>query len=340
MSNKRIVIGLDHGNGWVKAKTDSNMVVLPSYIARKDSLGEGLTGGKLELNEFESSTHKGEVYVWGKDVVKAERPLSTYGSQNRYQQKYYKLLNQFALAKVLGNYTGDVVEALVITGIPSQEKGTELEKDLESTLRGSHLVKVDGKEIIIKVTKVVIVPQPVGTLMSQYLDNDGFVKEESYEEDAVAVIDVGTGTTDLDHIKELRRQTDDFDSIKIGMFDVYKKISDFVNRQNPSANATPQKVEEQFENGSYTVSKRSKIDITGIKEDVLETVAMDIKNSIIQRWRTWDRFDEIIITGGGATPLGQKLKELIGDATPIKEAQIANAEGFYKYGKFIEGASK
>jgi plasmid segregation protein ParM len=338
MSKQPIVVGLDHGNGWVKAKSDSNMVILPSYMARKDSLGEDLTGGKLDINVFKSTAAKSESYIWGKDIVKAERPLSTYGSQDRYKQKYYQLLNEFTLASLIDEDVAN--DVWVVTGVPSQEKGTHLEEQLKESLMGAHLVNKDGKDIIVKVSKVVVIPQPVGTVMSQYLDEEGAVENDQYEELSVAIIDVGTGTTDLDHVKELRRQEDDSESISIGMFDVYKKIASHINKVNTSANATPQKVEAQFESDSYAISKRSKVDITQIKEEALENVAMDIKNAITQRWRTWDRFDEIIVTGGGASALGKKLKELIEDATPIKSSQLANADGFYRYGKFLEGASE
>ena len=101
MSKQPIIIGMDHGNGWVKAKSSHNMIVLPSYLARKDSLGEDLTGLKLDLHEFESASHKGETLLWGNDISKAENVISTYGAQNRYKQKYYLLLNEFILSSLV-----------------------------------------------------------------------------------------------------------------------------------------------------------------------------------------------------------------------------------------------
>lgn len=334
-----IIVGLDHGNGWVKAKTATNEIVLPSYIARKEAIGEGFVGKELELKDFESSTAKGEVYVWGKDVIKADSLLSTYGSQDRYKQKYYALLNEFALAEVLADQGEDVIEDVwVITGVPSEEKGTALEKDLNNTLMGVHVIKVNGKDKIVKVTKVVILPQPVGTIMSLYLNEEGFVKNEAYETDGVAIIDLGTGTTDLDQIKELRRQEGDTLSIPLGMFDVYKRIEKSIKKNHPNANVTAQKIEAQFSSDSYIISKRSSVDITEVKKQALEDVAMEIKNAIIQQWKTWERFDSIIITGGGASTLGQKLKELINDVIPVENSQTANAAGFYNYGEFLKGA--
>lgn len=333
-----IVVGLDHGNGWVKAKTATNELILPSYIARKEEIGEGFMNHNLDLNDYESNNAKGEVYVWGKDVVKAEKLLSTYGSQDRYKQKYYQLLNQFALIEVLSDLDQDVIEdVLVVTGVPSEEKGTSVEKEIKESLMGAHLIKVNGVDKIVKVSKVVILPQPVGTIMSLYLDKKGYVLDEKYESDSIGIIDIGTGTTDIDHIKELRRQEDDTLSIQVGMFDVYKRIEKFIKKQYPSAHITAQKVEDQFNDDTYVISKRASVDITNIKEEAIEIVATEIKNDIIQQWKSWDRFDEIIITGGGANSLGKKLKQLIEDASAVKESQTANADGFYRYGEFLKG---
>lgn len=333
-----IIVGLDHGNGWVKARTATNKLTLPSYIAKNEEIGEGFNNHKLEIKEYESANAKGETYVWGKDVIKANKLLSTYGSQDRYKQKYYTLLNEFALIEVLSDLNEDVIEDVwVITGVPSEEKGTTLEKDIEKSLKGSHLVKVNGEDKIVKVSKVVILPQPIGTIMSLYLDTKGFVDDDKYESSSVAIIDLGTGTTDLDHIKELRRQEGDTLSIPIGMFDVYKRIEKYVKKQHPTANVTPQRVETQFNSDSFVISKRAKVDISSIKEEAIEEVAMEIKNNIIQQWKTWDRFDEIIITGGGANSLGKKLKQLISDVTSVTNSQTANADGFYRYGEFLKG---
>ena len=333
-----VIVGLDHGNGWVKAKTSTQELVLPSYIARKDSIGEGLVGKELDVKEYESNNAKGEVYIWGKDVIKANHLLSTYGSQDRYKQKNYGLLNEFALATVLADHESDVIENVwVITGVPSEEKGTILEKDLEKALIGAHLVKVNGVDKIIKVSKVVILPQPVGTIMSLYLDDRGYVSDDSFEDDGIAIIDLGTGTTDLDHIRELRRQEEDTLSIPIGMFDVYKRIERYIKKHHPNATVTAQKIEAQFSSDSYVISKRSSVDITDIKEQALEEIATEIKNAITQQWKTWDRFDSIVITGGGASTLGKKLKELIEDIKPVQNSQTANANGFYNYGEFLKG---
>jgi hypothetical protein len=302
------VIGLDHGNGWVKIRTTTNEIILPSYVARKEDIGDSVIGRSLDLKEYEIPNVKGSTFVWGEDVTKIKDVLSTYGVQNRYNNDVYQALSKFALAEALpdGDVFGDV---LVVTGVPSIEVGTDKERQLRDVLGGSHIVRVNGHDKIIRVGRVVVVSQPLGVVLSRYLDDDGYVADDKYEEYSVAVIDIGTGTTDLDHIKALRRISTDCHSIPVGMFDVYKRIAAWVNRQNPSANATPQEVERQFENDCYEVSKRVRYDIEEVKEVAIKEVATEIVTAISQHWKSYDVFDEILITGGGANVLGKALEK-------------------------------
>ncbi|MGR5984522.1 hypothetical protein ACUC2M_04475 [Bacillus cytotoxicus] len=59
------------------------------------------------------------------------------------------------------------------------------------------------KKVSINVVDVIVLAQPVGTVMSRYLDEDGFVADDTYEDMTVGIIDIGTGTTDLDVISML-----------------------------------------------------------------------------------------------------------------------------------------
>ena len=331
------IIGLDHGNGWVKAKTASNELTLPSYYAKLETVNEGYGNNKIEVKEYESNISKGEKFVWGSEINRVDHVIPTYGAQDRYKQMPYKLLTEFALADVAAKEGDAISDITVVTGVPSIEKGTDAESDLINVVRGDHLVNINDKGIILRVSDVKVLPQPVGVVMSEYLDADGFVEDESFETDSVAVIDIGTGTTDIDHVKSLKRQKGDSDSILLGMNDVYRRVADWINSKNTSARATVGKVESQFANDSYVISKRSVIEIDEIKKRALDEVAAELKTEIIGRWKTWERFDRILLTGGGATQLGKRLQSLIPDAEIVKSPQTANVEGFYRYGKSLVG---
>jgi plasmid segregation protein ParM len=335
------VIGLDHGNGWVKIRTENKKVVLPAFVAREDAVGDTVIGKSLNVKRYELGTLRVTTpFVWGKDVVKLKNVLATYGAQNRYQNDVYRALSQFALAEVLPKDDNVFDDIIVVTGVPSVEVGTEKEKELRELFNGAHIVRIDDRELVFRVKRTVVISQPLGAVLSRYLDDEGYVADEKYEEYSVAVIDIGTGTTDLDHIKALRRMSADCHSIPVGMFDVYKRIAAWVNKQNPSANATPQEVEKQFKNDYFEVSKRVRYDIEEIKEIAIKEVADEITTAISQHWKSFDVFDEILITGGGAVYIGKAIQSMIPGAVIVDNPQTANAEGFFKYGQFLKEAKK
>lgn len=334
---KLLVLGIDHGNGNVKGRTEGEELLLPSAYARPEDFAKSITGkSNLDIKNFVSSKYENETYVWGKDVVEASKLMYTYGAENRYAQKEYKLLSEFTLASLMPKESASFDNVMVVTGCPSREKGTKLEEDLVNVFKGGHVIEVNEESKMINVKQVLVLPQPLGTVLSMYLDAEGFVADDSYEEDYIGVIDVGTGTTDLDGIKALSRLESDSDTIGTGMQDAYLVISDYVNKQNAAALATPQKVEQQILAGNdyYEISKRSKVDIKDIKDKAFRELAEFLKNNINQRWKNRAKFDKLLLTGGGAVPLQSYFQEWEEDIIVVEDSQRANANGFYRYGKF------
>ncbi|HZG79530.1 MAG TPA: plasmid segregation protein ParM [Brevibacillus sp.] len=331
-----IVLGIDHGNGNVKGYSAEKSLLLPSAYARPEDFSEeGLAKKELDLHQYSSAKFEGETYLWGKDVLEASKLITTYAAQNRYAEKSYRLLSEFAIASLLPSGQGNTFDnVMLVTGCPSREKGTKSEENLKNVFAGGHVVKVDGRDLVIHVTSVVVLPQPLGTVASLYLDVQGYVLDDSYEESYVAVIDIGSGTTDIDGIKALNRQIEDTDTIPMGMFDAYQKIADYVNDQMPEALATPDKVERQILNGSdsYKVSQRASVDITDIKSKAFRELAEDLTNGINKRWKNRAKFDKLLLTGGGAKPLADHFKNWDKDVIVVENAQQANAAGFYRYG--------
>ncbi|HHT7143482.1 TPA: plasmid segregation protein ParM [Bacillus cereus] len=325
------VLVIDHGNGNIKGRSEVAAGVLPSLVAFKKDVGESITGKKAKLKTYEI---EGIEYVWGKDITKIKDVFATYGFQNRYKEPLYKVLTSIALADLaLKSKVQPTDEVIVITGVPSNEIGTEAANNLKEVFEGLHTVKIEGKTVKVNVEEVIILPQPIGTVMGQYLDTEGFVADERYEDIRVGVIDIGTGTTDLDSITGLRRENE-FKSVEAGMKDVYQEIADYINSQNSNAKVEYYHVEPFFESGQYKLSERHIIDFEEVKPKAVFQVSEKIKQGIKNAWKTFDRFDEIIITGGGAELFANAIEDLVGGVKVAEKPQQANAEGFFKYGMF------
>lgn len=340
-----ISVGLDHGNGYVKAKSDEVEFVLPSQLARLDEFSGETYGKKKDIKVFQTIYDDGDEhkYMWGSDVTKSKLPIKSYATEERYTKLPYRLLSQFALSELSGEHSN--TSAVVVTGVPSYEKGTKLEKDLEDILMKTHLVSVDGKEKRVDVEQVKILPQPLGTLMFYYLDDDGYVLNDKFETEGfyVGVIDVGSGTSDLDGLKELQIQPKDRSTIRKGMFDAYDEICSYIKEQDPRADIDKEKVElwirKRQNNGEdpyvYNPTPKINVDFKVAATKAFKKIAEDIVTEIDQRWNK-SQFHEIYLTGGGANLLGKYFKDWEKDIIVVEDHQMANAKGFYRFAKYLQ----
>lgn len=341
MNKKIICVGLDLGNSHVKAFSDvkEDGLILPNYIARKSEFESEMDlQDSYDLHEYESHLFEGERYVWGEDIHLSQHPLSSYTAQDRYESKPYRLLVDFTLTELVGE-SDEMIEVVLVTGCPSSEKGSKrLEEQLKKAFVGTKVIKRNGKEVMIKVLEggFGVLAQPVGTLMNLYLDDTGakVVRPEFFEE-KIAILDIGGGTTDADLLVRMSPVIEKRESIKLGMNYAYERIADWINRENPSANASPTSVERQLRDGSntYKISSRRSMDIKEIKEKTYTELAENIINRVNQRWRERDSFDRIILTGGGAEALFPYFKQWEKDVDIVEDSQKGNALGFLKFAR-------
>lgn len=337
MSNL-IVMGIDHGNGYFKGYSeDVNGLVLPSGFLTKESVKrEDSTGiGDIQYNEFESSLYEDEQYMWGHEVNATKgKFLSTYTSEDRYAQKYYKLLSQFGLASLIKEEEG-AFDVFLVTGCPSREKGTKREDELVRIFKGKHSILMNGQQKVIQVKECKVLPQPLGSILDLYIDEGGLIDRKEIGTSYIGIVDIGSGTTDCDGIDSLRAVPEDRHTIPVGVHEIYQRLADYINSQSLEAYATPKSVEMQFDRSVYQASKRLSIPIQEMKEKIVRETAEYIINELQIRWRNRSKFDMVILTGGGVKVLQPWFKDFIKDITVIEDYQLSNARGFWKFGLLL-----
>lgn len=338
MANVAITIepvGYDHGNGNNKGKTQYKILNQPSVYGLKSSVPRKMLGEvNLKLDTFIQGSDKQRVeYVWGEDILKIPNLFTSFGYQDRYLQPAYKVLSDFALAKLFEGNASHVT-TFIVTGVPSREKGTKKEEDLKALLRGDHIITMNGIDKKITVKDVEVIPQPLGTIIYLYLDDNANVVDEDIAEEYVGIIDAGAGTCDCDALKALEIVDEDRDTFNLGMKTVYKKVADAINDEDSDYGATPEIVEAQFDNEEYIISKRFKIEkvkFEAMKEKYIQEVAEMIIARINSRWTNRKKFDRIILTGGSVKYFRKYFEKWEKDIIVIEDSQMANAIGFYRY---------
>lgn len=334
-------MGIDHGNGHVKARSGFKKINLPSVYALPYEEREGYATSSSDNAIHTFEIEGAGTFLWGKNLAAdTDKVLASIG--NQYNKNEFRTLTTFAIGLLLPqNRMVNFDDITVVTGYPSIEKGTAQENALIAAFMGEHRMKVDGQAKTANVANVYALPQPLGTIMSLYLNDDGYVERPEYETSYCGIIDIGSGTTDLDGVNRLKRQQDDYTTIRKGMFHVYEDIAQDVSRRD-DAKITPtaQMIEQQILAGNkeYVHSDRKTVPMEDIVEKHIGQFVTLVMNRIEQKWskEKIDGFDRLILTGGGAANkyVERAFRAWQDDLIIVPNSQEANATGFYRYGKF------
>ena len=343
----KTAFAFDVGNGYVKAKSDKKGVLAPSSIAKETDLGDSsivdlLADESYEYNTFVSQLDDGTKYIWGKDVSKAVDPndlIDTYTHNNRYTTKRFKLLVLFILAELASDYSEDELQnVVVVTGLPSQEVGTDESETLKSFLKQKHVVTRNGSQKMINVTDVRIVEQPTGTLLNMFMNDEGEMHKDLLTK-TMTVIDFGAGTTIMDTFKSLKRLPDKSETFYEGINDVHRKIRNKLERSHNIKGLNTSFIDDGFRRGDFIadISERKKYSFEDIAKEVIidftDNTLSDIDTTLTNR----DSVDVFILTGGGVNIVGKEFREKFNEENVVlvKSSQTANLEGFFKLAKTL-----
>ncbi|MFS1019754.1 MULTISPECIES: plasmid segregation protein ParM domain-containing protein [Enterococcus] len=341
MAKKLEVFAVDLGNGFVKAKSSVRELLAPSNLAPLSAIGEeGLFEDKKrgETYHIYQQANDDAEYVWGTEIsnpnfIEPNKLIETYKTQARYEQMYFTMLFEFVLAELASDF-GETVDVVVVAGLPSSEVNTEHHENLVKSLKRKHLVTRDGVDYIINVKAVNIMEQPLGTVLDIYMQGNDL--HPDFEEDRIAIVDFGAGTTILD-IFQRGKRLEDSQTFREGMKTIYNQVLKEVNSKNANLQITRTEVEEAFKNGmKITYSKREIIDISTEADRAVTRFVNEMTNKIDAQLTDKNRIDVFILTGGGVNIVKDKFINLFGvDPKDIKtpeNTQTAGVSGFYKLG--------
>lgn len=349
-----LAFGFDIGNGFVKARNSKRLVVAPSTIAKKESVGKSSIASMSEeydnaegYQTYVSNLDEGTEYAWGegiKTAVDAEDLIATYTHNNRYSQKRFKLLCSFLLAELSSDFKEkDLNDVTVVTGLPSAEVGSKEAEEFKKFLQQKHLISRNGKQLVINVTEVRILEQPLGTLLNKYMNASGQIHKVLLTS-TITVIDFGAGTTIMDTFKNLKRIEDKSDTFYEGQNDIHKRIAKQVEKQYGVKGVGMHHIEKAFYNDTLvaTLSERKKYSFEDIAVKVIKVfndkMISDIDSVLTNRNST----DLFVATGGGVNIVGDDFKKEFNEETLeiVEDSQEANANGYYNLAKNIVNNKK
>lgn len=346
------IFAMDLGNKQTKLyseKTDKKGKVLPSHFIYSSDLGNDQTSifkNTLNIHTYKTSFDD-EQYSWGADMHRLhieDKFLDTISFENRYNTEDFKLLANFALAELASDFgkeaVNSILEVTVITGVPSDDFNETDVKHIMNVLDGDHTITRDGVNYIVRVKDVNVLPQAVGTVYNEILDDTGFVKsdKESLLEEEIVVNDIGGGTHLIDVLKNMNLSAS-YQSTS-GIFVLYDMVVNSVKNNHPQGNSiTVYEVEQILRQGNsddgyvYKPSKNVSIDITKEVKSATRKYSREVINRINTSLKQSSSIDTMLFTGGGANLIDQKsVIDRYQHSIFVDQSETANVQGFYKYG--------
>jgi hypothetical protein len=235
-----------------------------------------------------------------------------------------------ALGKMFpGIKNGDVLHFNIATGLPVDHmRGAD---ELKASLIGQHPISTDSTYFIANVTKVMVMPQPYGTIYRNMLTPEGDINP-CHAFKTTGVIDIGTYTVDLaldDDGEYIDKQSG---SVEAGMYVVQEAIANAYERdfnQKPSYREI-----ETILRKKCVRAFGEPVDYTHEVSNATQALRDATLNLMADKWGNGVGVDVIYVAGGGAEPIFPYIKAAYRQARLVDEAQISNAQGYLNYALF------
>jgi len=227
----------------------------------------------------------------------------------------------------------------IVTGLPVNWYA-DRDKVLEQ-LAGKHVVRrVNGRQIVQRFTidEVLVVPQPFGSLFDAILGPEGQIVDDDLAQGRVGVIDVGTYTTDYVLVDRLRYVERGSGTLASAMSGAYQLIGRSL-LDTFGLNLRLHQVDRAVRDGRVTVfGEKRRID--WLVDPVLDALSQEVLAEAGTLWGDGRDLEAVLVTGGGAMALGERICRRYAHARVLPDAALANVNGFHKYGqrKWREGA--
>jgi|SRR5690625_209928 len=337
------LFALDLGNIQTKIKSSKLEKVLPSKFAYYEDLGNQSTSiskSNLDIKEYKVNFDDDFTYAWGSDINKAKvkRFTDTIAFENRYSTPNFKLLANFAigeLAKDFPEAKDNILNVNIVTGVPTDEFNERSVMSIMKVLKGDHNITIDSIPMVIRVNEVKVLPQPVGTVYNEFLDSEGYIEHEEYENETVSVVDCGGGTILIDTLNNMNLAETGRTQEEEGAHSLYDSIIAECSKNEISLtkNDIEKILREQEDKYFFKPNKNESYEITKIVNKGIKKYTNNLLNIVDSTLKGTSHIDTLFFTGGGANIINQKqvLNRYV-RAIFIKDSETANVNGFYKFG--------
>jgi plasmid segregation protein ParM len=340
LPHQPLTIGLDIGYGVVKAVTDEAVITFPSVAGHAREIKFRHQDITAKYPGEQIIDDEGDWFIG--DLALAQIPqgellrLRGRTANEATMGNAFRLrLAKVAIGKLLsGVRNRDVVHVRLATGLPCDHMRDS--GNLKAALIGQHLIKTDACEVIANVVDVMVMPQPYGSIYARMLTTNGDLNP-AHTAMRTGVCDVGTYTIDVALDENGEYIDAESGSVESGVFTAQERIASALERDYRQK--MPYKViEDVLRTGMFRASG----EVVNYRHEVSEALAplrSATMGLLSEKWKAGVAVDVIYLSGGGAELVFRDVIAAYPQTQLIKQAQLANAQGYLNYAKFAEKES-
>lgn len=320
-------IGLDIGYGFVKITDGQDGYIFPSVVGEVSGEMPPRMGLQppAKTDDLRLGVD-GRFYNVGNLAIRHSRLAARGLSDTRTEGNTIKVLFLAALTLFC---TRPQNSFAVVTGLPPGRM--HMAEELMKQLRGEHRVlrrtPLGPEEVEIRIDKVAVVPQPLGTYWSQVMDARGQIREESrLLAGTTGIVDIGFRTSDLvtiigegEYVHEQSR------TIPVGLATAYEEIAAGLLSTYRIERET-YALDEAVIRGELNVAG-TRVDIVPLRERAFEHLATKLLIEIRSAWQI-SEFDSLLLSGGGSQALSPYLLPHLPQGQVPHDSGTANCRGF------------
>jgi len=332
------IIGIDIGFGFTKATDGTTFQVFKSVYgeAVDFQFKEALLNNKQDQDEYIHIDMDDVSYFVGDMAERQSSNRQFTLDQTQFIANSTKIL---ALAAISRFVISENQSFKVVVGLPIGHY-RQYKSELADILRQSHHIVISDaqgkrKDVIINVTEVKVIPQPVGSVMDRLLDEAGRGADKRFSSEKIGVIDVGFRTSDYTISDKARYSERGSLTTKNGISKAFETIANKL-QDSCGVNVELYRLFDAVETGSIKIRGKG-YDLRKITQTAFQQLASNIASDANRIWSDdWD-IDSIMITGGGGAVLAPYLQPLLeGVIVPIQQDldyRLHNVRGYHKYGR-------
>lgn len=331
------IVAIDIGFGYTKATDGNKDVIFKSILGEATEIQFPDDLFPRKKQDLLNIKIEGKNFFAGELAERQSNVRLFTLDQTQFITQFSKVLALVTLGNIVENYDS----VYLVTGLPVGYY-KQYKDSLANSLLGEHkfsLLKSSDEEIekIFTISKVRIIPQPYGSLLNIFLDDEGKAKNTDLFKQKIGIIDIGFRTTDYiisDKLQYSERGSKTTDNgISKGFSVIANKL-----REKSGVNIEIFKLYEPIMKGTIKI-KGKEYDLTTVREQVLQQLASQVASDAERFWADdWD-IDNIIISGGGGALLEKYLKSLLPNSQSAFDSSVDgrffNVRGYLKYGRSI-----